>query len=76
MILLTDGEWNIWLRYGTPSGRGKDIRFGLRNETGAERITTITYHNRRYRWHNPASTVVRDDTRMHLKVDEGSPKTR
>ena len=27
----------FWLMYGTPSGSGKYIRFGLRTETGAER---------------------------------------
>ena len=31
----------FWLRYGTPSGSGKYIRFGLRIERGAERTTII-----------------------------------
>ena len=31
----------FWLRYGTPSGSGKYIKFGLRIETGAERTTII-----------------------------------
>ena len=31
----------FWLRYGTPSGSGKYIRFGLRIETGAERTTIV-----------------------------------
>ena len=37
--IITDEEWYIWLKHGTPRGRGKYIRFGLRIETGAERTT-------------------------------------
>ena len=49
------------LRYRTPSGSGKYIGFGLRIETGAERITVVDIFD--------IIQQVRD-TGIHLKVDE------
>ena len=56
----------FWLRYGTPSGSGKYIRFGLRIETGAERTTIIVDIF-------DITQQVRDNG-IHLKVDE-EPKS-
>ena len=53
------------LTYGTPSGSGKYIRFGLRIETGAERTTIVDIFD--------IIQQVRD-TGIHLKVDE-EPKS-
>ena len=45
MILQLMRSGTFWLRYRTPSGSGKYIRFGLRFglriETGAERTTIV-----------------------------------
>ena len=39
---MSDGHAIVfWLRYGTPSGSGKYMRFELRMETGAERTTSV-----------------------------------
>ena len=59
----------FWLRYGTPSGSiGKYVRFGLRNETGAERTTIIV----------DIFDILQQvrDTGIHLKVDEEQKSTR
>ena len=52
----------FWLRYRTPSGSGKYIGFGSRNETGAERTTIIV----------DIFDILQPvrDTGIHLKVDE------
>ena len=55
------GSGTFWLRYGTPSGSGKYIRFGLRIETGAERTTIVDIFD--------IIQQVRD-TGIHLEVDE------
>ena len=55
----------FWLRYGTPSGSGKYIRFGLRIETGAERTTIVDIFD--------IIQQVRG-IGIHLKVDE-EPKS-
>ena len=57
----------FWSRYGTPSGSGKYIRFGLRIETGAERTTIVDIFN--------TIQQVRD-TGIHLKVDEETKSSR
>ena len=53
----------FWLRYRTPSGSGKYIGFGLRIETGSERILIIIVDIFDIIQH------VRD-TGIHLKVDD------
>ena len=55
----------FWLRYRRPSDSGKYIGFGLRIETGAERITTVDIFD-----------IIQNvrDIGIHLKVDE-QPKT-
>ena len=51
--IITGEEWYILVKvYGTPSGGGKYIGFGLRIETGVE----DHHDDRRYLRHNPART--------------------
>ena len=50
----------FWLRYGTPSGSGKYIGFGLRIETGVAKTTIVDIFD--------IIQQVRD-TGIHLKVD-------
>ena len=61
MILQLMRSGTFWLRYRTPSGSDKYMRFGLRIETGAERITVVDIFD---------MIQQARDTGIHLKVDD------
>ena len=58
MMLYRVRSGTFWLKYGTPSGSGKYMKFGLKIGTGAQRTTIVDI-----------SDIIQQvrDTGIHLK---------